>query len=119
MKLYFSFVIMLLLNVACAQISSKPITEVSQNELNNVILIDVRTPEEFKAGHLENARNINLYDENFSGQFATIDKKETIYVYCKMGGRSAKAQEVLNSLGYYDVVNLKGGYDAYKKNKKE
>ena len=115
MKSFISLVFLLLLNFSCAQISSKPITEVSQSELNNVILIDVRTPEEFEAGHLENAKNINWYDTDFSTQFDEISKEETVYVYCKMGGRSAKAQHVLDSLGYKNVVNLEGGYDAYSK----
>jgi rhodanese-related sulfurtransferase len=104
---------MLLLNFACAQISSKHITEISQNELNDVILIDVRTPEEFSEGHIESAVNINWYDENFANQFAEIDKSETIYIYCKKGGRSAKAASVLDSLGYKNIVDLKGGFDAY------
>ena len=116
MKLYFTFFVLLLsLNFACAQSSSKPITEVSQNELNSVILVDVRTPEEFNDGHLENAKNINWFDSDFTSQFEGISKNETIYVYCKKGGRSAKAQKVLDSLGYKNVVNLEGGYDAYSK----
>lgn len=119
MKLFCSFLTVLLLNSACAQTSSKPITEVSQNEMNNVMLVDVRTPEEFEAGHLENALNINLYDESFSQRFEKIGKGETIYVYCKMGGRSAKAQEILKSLGYSNVVNLEGGYDAFKLQQKK
>jgi len=115
MKLYSLLVFLLLLNFGCAQISSKPITEVSQNEMDNVILVDVRTPEEFEAGHLENAKNINWHDANFAQQFEAVGKEETIYVYCKKGGRSASAQEKLKSLGYTNVVNLEGGYDAVKK----
>lgn len=115
---YYSSIFILLLNFACAQSSSKPITEVSQNELNNVILIDVRTPEEYEAGHLEKARNINWFNQNFAEQFVSISKDETIYVYCKKGGRSAKAQQLLDSLGYKKVVNLEGGYDAWSTQKR-
>ena len=118
MKFYSSFFLLLLLNFACAQSSSKPITEVSQNELNNVILVDVRTSEEYEAGHLENAKNINWYDQDFAEQFAGISKDEAIYVYCKKGGRSAKAWQLLDSLGYKKVVNLDGGYDAWVTQKK-
>lgn len=118
MKYYSSFFLLLLLNLACAQSSSKPITEVSQNELNSVILVDVRTSEEYEAGHLENAKNINFYDQDFAEQFLSISKDETIYVYCKKGGRSAKAQQLLDSLGYKKVVNLEGGYDAWSTQKK-
>ncbi len=114
MKLYHILFVLLLANVACAQISSKSITEVSQEELKNVILVDVRTPEEFEAGHLDNAKNINWYDADFAEQLNTVSKDQTIYVYCKLGARSAKAQEKLKSLGYAHVVNLEGGYDAWK-----
>ena len=113
MKFYSSFFLLLLLNFACAQSSSKPITEVSQNELNNVILVDVRTPEEFNAGHIENARNINWFDDDFAMKIESINKDETVYVYCKKGGRSAKAARLLDSLGYKKVIDLLGGYDAY------
>lgn len=115
MRIYTSLALLLLLNFACAQISSKSITEVSQKEFNTVILIDVRTPEEYNAGHIDNAKNVNWYDKNFGEQFNSISKDETIYVYCKKGGRSAKARQALDSLGYKNVVNLEGGYDAYIK----
>lgn len=108
-----AIVLLFLLNLGCAQISSKPITEVSQSEMNDVIILDVRTPEEFAAGHLPNAQNMNWYDEDFVTKIEALSKSETIYVYCKKGGRSLKAQEKLKSLGYTKVINLEGGYDAY------
>jgi len=107
--------LLLLISVsACAQITSKPITEVSRTELKSVVLVDVRTPEEYASGHLDNAMNVNWNDTDFADQFAAISKDKTIYVYCKKGGRSAKARKKLISLGFEDVVDLQGGYDAYK-----
>ncbi len=117
MKFTFIWVLLLFVNFGCSQIKTKPITEVSQNELKNIVLVDVRTPEEFAEGHLDNALNINWFDADFANQFEAVDKDKTIYVYCKMGGRSAKAQEKLQSLGYKHVVNLEGGYDAWKEKK--
>ncbi|AIY12009.1 rhodanese-like domain-containing protein [Cellulophaga baltica] len=105
------------INYSCSQIKSKPITEVSQDELKTIVLVDVRTPEEFNAGHLEHALNINWFDANFQTQITEqIAKDKTVYVYCKVGGRSAKAADKLTALGY-TVVNLEGGYDTYKKAK--
>ena len=103
-------------NFGCTQIKSKHITEVSQSELKAIVLVDVRTPEEFNAGHLDNALNINWFDTDFAAQFESISKDKTIYVYCKKGGRSAKAQKKLEALGYSNVVNLEGGYDAWAEN---
>ncbi|QCX01119.1 rhodanese-like domain-containing protein [Aggregatimonas sangjinii] len=112
MKFLRLIVLLFVLMGSCVQITSRPITEVSQDELKSVVLVDVRTPEEYAGGHLENALNINWQDDNFAEQFQSIGKDETIYVYCKKGGRSIKAQEKLISMGFENVVNLEGGYDA-------
>ena len=116
MRTIFLFLVVLVLQTGCSQQTKDkmPISDFKQELLDNAILVDVRTPEEFSAGHLENADNINWFDDDFSERFKTVDKNKTIYLYCKMGGRSAKAQEKLKSLGFTNVVNLEGGYDAIK-----
>lgn len=76
-------------------------------------LIDVRTPKEFKAGHIEGAENIHLYDKDFTERINKLDKDETVYVYCKAGGRSAEAVESLKSNGFKHIVELDGGTDAW------
>jgi len=111
----FSFLIFILLIVGCVQNKSIPITEFSQSDMKDGILIDVRTPEEYGLGHLENAVNINVLADDFVKHFDDISKKKTIYVYCKKGGRSAKAAKSLEDLGY-TVVDLLGGYDALHPN---
>ena len=91
-----------------------PITEFSQQDLKKSdLLVDVRTPGEFEEGHLEGAVNIDWMAEDFIRKWDTIDKGRKVYVYCKVGGRSAKAAHLLDSLGY-SVVDLTGGWDAYK-----
>lgn len=100
---------------SCAQSKTKAITELSQNDIINGTLVDVRTPKEFAEGHIDQALNINWFDSDFVGQMETIDRDETIYVYCKKGGRSAKAAHLLDSLGYKNVIDLEGGYDAWAK----
>ena len=116
MRAIFLFLVVFVLQTGCSQenVSKMPITQFKQELLDNAILVDVRTPEEFGDGHLENAQNINWFDTNFADSFKAVDKDKTIYLYCKMGGRSAKAQEKLKSLGFENVVNLEGGYDAVK-----
>ena len=104
--------LLVLLCTQCAQKKEILITEFSQNDIKNAVLVDVRTPEEYDAGHVEQAININWFDADFQEQVNELDKKKTIYVYCKKGGRSAKAAQMLDSLGY-EVVDLLGGYDAY------
>jgi len=105
--------VILLFNLGCSQIKGKHITEVTQSELDNVVLVDVRTPGEFKAGHLEKALNIDWLGDSFSAEFEKIEKNQTIYLYCRSGKRSADATKFLDSLGYRNVVNLEGGYIAW------
>jgi len=72
-------------------------------------LIDVRTPEEFSEGHIENAKNINIMGNDFDAQVATLDKTKPVMVYCKSGGRSAKASARLKELGFTTITDLEGG----------
>lgn len=102
------------LNFSCLQSKTIYITEFSQKNAENGLLVDVRTPGEFNDGHMEKAININWFDEDFIYHFKDIAKDETIYLYCKVGGRSGRAQEKLTGLGYKNVINLDGGYDALK-----
>lgn len=101
-----------ILAAGCSNSNSLPITDFSQEGLEDYTLLDVRTPEEFTSGHLDNALNINWYDTNFADQLKVIPKDNTLYVYCKKGVRSAKAAALLDSLGY-KAIDLTGGYDAY------
>lgn len=72
-------------------------------------LIDVRTPEEFSEGHIENAKNINIMGNDFDTQVANLDKTKPVMVYCKSGGRSAKASARLKELGFTTITDLEGG----------
>ncbi|MFD2603394.1 rhodanese-like domain-containing protein [Flavobacterium suzhouense] len=76
-------------------------------------LIDVRTPKEYKAGHISGATNIHLYDKDFNERINKLDKDETVYVYCKAGGRSSEAVDLLKINGFQHIVELRGGTDAW------
>ena len=74
-----------------------------------VTVVDVRTPDEYAAGHLEGAVNMNVEGPDFSTQIATLSKSGTVAVYCHSGRRSAIAADQLASSGFTSIVNLKGG----------
>ena len=81
-----------------------------ENKLKeNIQLIDVRTPGEFRRGHIKNAKNIPL---NKIGNFTPIADKKT-YVLCHSGARSKLAAKKLKKRGF-DVVNVKGGMHAWR-----
>lgn len=101
--------------MSCGQAQDQPITSFSATELQKgAMLVDVRTPGEFNQGHLEGAQNIDWLAPGFATKWAEVDKDTKIYVYCKVGGRSAQSAKKLRDLGFKNVINLTGGYDAYK-----
>lgn len=86
---------------------------------SNAQLLDVRTPSEYKAGHLATAININYYDSDFIKQCAKLDKNKPLFVYCKRGARSGQAAAKLKKVGFKYVYDLAGGTtrwvaDGYK-----
>lgn len=101
------------------EIKNKNATEFVQDykeHANKSILIDVRTPEEYEEGSLENARNINFFEDDFvqKVQYAVTDKNQRIYLYCKSGNRSGKAAKQLKAAGYTNIINATVGYEKLK-----
>lgn len=76
-------------------------------------MYDVRTPEEYANGHIEEATLFSLQDMQ-SGQYPEVSKDATIYVYCRSGSRSAQAKSLLDKQGYTDVVDLGSYADVQK-----
>ncbi|MCX7550342.1 rhodanese-like domain-containing protein [Xanthomarina sp. F2636L] len=87
----------------------------TQTENKDVQLIDVRTPEEFKDGHIQDAINIDYYSEDFLKEFETLDKNKPLYLYCRSGNRSYKAAVKLKKMGFKDIYDLEGGILNYNK----
>ena len=80
-----------------------------------VQLVDVRTPSEFKKGHLGQAMNIDFYDKrSFEASFEKLDKKKPVYLYCRSGFRSKKAAMRLLDMGFIKVYDLKGGLNNWR-----
>lgn len=73
-------------------------------------IIDVRTPEEFNSEHIDNAKNINWFEADFASKAEKLDPTKPVYVYCKSGGRSAKAAAKFAELGFKNIYNLEGGF---------
>lgn len=79
------------------------------NSTPNPQLLDVRTPAEFSGEHIDNAVNVNWNADDFVSKANQYDKAKPIFVYCKVGGRSAEAANKLVELGFKEVYNLDGG----------
>ena len=78
----------------------------------NVQILDVRTPGEYAAGHLNDAVNIDFFAEGFEERIKELPKDKTYMVYCKSGGRSGKTAAMMTKAGY-DVYDMAGGFTRW------
>ncbi len=83
--------------------------------VGKVQLVDVRTANEYKAGHIENAINIDFFQRSvFHERCNKLDRDQPVYLYCRSGARSRKAAGKLIEMGFTMVYDLKGGYMAWR-----
>lgn len=78
-------------------------------EGDNVVIIDVSTPQEYKDLRLGGAINVNLLSRFFKSRLDVMNKNKTYVVYCKVGGRSKIAQKLMQQIGFRTVYNIVGG----------
>lgn len=78
------------------------------------LLVDCRTPDEFNEGHITGAQNIDILEENFVDNINAMDKSQTVFVYCRSGGRSKNAAKILQTAGFSKIYDLEGGFTAWK-----
>lgn len=93
--------------------------DAARQQLNSCLLLDVREPGEFAAGHLAGAVNIPRGVLEFQiGNHPAFQNKQAdqLIVYCQSGGRSALATLVLNQMGYDKAVSMAGGFKAWADN---
>ena len=81
---------------------------------DDLIIIDVSTPQEYKDLHLDGAINVNLFSRFFKTRLDVMDKSRTYVIYCKMGGRSKIAKKLMQRLGFRKVYNIVGGTLLWK-----
>lgn len=122
-SLYFKiehFSLLLFLSLVSFQCQAQ-VNNISANELkdlmakDSILLIDVRTEQEYVEGFIEGAINIDYYGDNFVKKVGELNKSSKVILYCAAGVRSAKAAKKITSLGFDEVINLDGGYKSWEK----
>lgn len=79
-----------------------------------VQLVDVRSVEEYRAGHIDDAINIPIDPSDaFVQKFQELHKEKPVYIYCKAGGRSNKASKKLEDMGFQIIYDFSGGYSSW------
>lgn len=119
-------IFMSLTTVSCGQSKAKNTNKVEvinaqqfKKDSNDKVIVDVRTANEFKSGHLKNAINIDFFDKKYLDYFARFDKKEPLYLYCRSGRRSNIIANELVKIGFKKVYDLEGGIIEWENNRFE
>jgi thioredoxin 1 len=126
MKTYFKLFagIFALLLLSCVNsVDTSKLTKLNAPEfsekiktLQNAPLIDVRTSDEFKNGHLPNAVNIDWYNNDFVNKLAELDKNAPVLIYCHSGARSSSAAAKMIKDGFTEIYELRGGISEWNTN---
>jgi rhodanese-related sulfurtransferase len=88
----------------------KALILIQDNQDNpDFVILDVRTPQEFAEAHLENAINLDVRSETFRDELDKLDKNNTYLVYCRSGGRSRNALNIMTELNFREAYNMLGG----------
>jgi phage shock protein E len=78
-----------------------------------LVVLDVRTPDEFAAGHLAGAVNLDYYASDFPDSLAALDRLAPYVIYCRTGRRSAEVREMMREMGFLGVTEIDGGITAW------
>ena len=78
-----------------------------------VVVLDVRTPEEFAGGHVAKALNLDFNAPDFKERLGQLDREKTYVVHCAAGGRSTRSLGRFQELGFKSVIHLDGGFNGW------
>ncbi len=78
------------------------------------IILDVRTPREFKSGHIEKAILLDYYSKKYTDKLKRLDKSKTYLIYCRSGNRSGKTLDLIRNMGFSRVYNMDQGIIGWR-----
>lgn len=82
---------------------------IAENPPEDLVILDVRTLEEFTEGHIEGATMLDFYESDFGERLAQLDKDVPYLLYCRSGNRSGQTAAMMQQLGFSDVADVDGG----------
>lgn len=84
------------------------------NSSTNLIILDVRTREEYLSGNIPNAINIDVLSQDFKSKIDMLDKNKEYLIYCRSGNRSSIASSIMSTNGFINIYNLENiGYQDF------
>jgi len=87
--------------------------EIQTDPPEGLVILDVRTPEEFNSGYLQGATMIDFYASDFTDRLAELDRDVPYLVYCRSGNRSGQTINIMKDLGFTNVTDIDGGITAW------
>ena len=84
-------------------------------QAGKVMVVDVRTPEEYAEGHIAGAKNVDFLESDFEKQVAALERDKTYLIHCASGSRSMGALPLFQKLGFTSLYHLDGGFSAWKR----
>jgi rhodanese-related sulfurtransferase len=98
-------------SVGIKDITTKEAFDLIQNNQgkSNFVILDVRTPDEYNSGHLQNALNLDVNSGTFEQEINKLDKNKIYVIYCQAGTRSRKASEIMLVQNFKNINNMLGG----------
>lgn len=91
-----------------SQVGGKAFVEGAQ-QTSGAVILDVRTPEEFAAGHLAGAQNVDFEALTFTSEIQKLNRTVPYFVYCRSGNRSGQAIKIMTENGFKSITELRGG----------
>jgi phage shock protein E len=82
---------------------------VIEDDPAGLVVLDIRTPEEYDTARLADAVNVDFYDTDFADQLDELDKNDPYVMYCNSGNRSSEAVKTMKDLGFVEVYEIDGG----------
>jgi len=114
------YILVLAILISCSNQDSSEVKMVTPEEMTELIemeevqLVDVRTPEEHESGFIAHSQNIDFRSPTFEEDIAKLDKSKPVILYCKSGGRSAECGKKLKEAGFKMVYELEGGITQWQ-----
>ncbi len=109
------FLLLAAVQVSAKDISVKDAAALVQNPPQGLTIVDVRTPAEFRDGHLAGAVNMDFFGASFDSQILALPKDKPILLYCRTGNRSAGAYDVMEKEGITNILHMNEGITGWQK----
>ena len=107
-------VLLCALPAAAKDISVQDAANLLKNPPAGLVIVDVRTPAEFREGHLPGAENMDYFGGPFESQVLAMPKDKPVLLYCRTGNRSASAYETMQKAGIKNILHMHEGVTAWQ-----